>query len=511
MAAADRLTIAAGTPGDVLMERAGRAVARAVIDFAGFRYGLKVLVLCGKGNNGGDGFVAARVLAAQGVSVTCACVFDVTETHGDASLHLARLRASGIEPKRFERDAAGLDLAGFDVVVDAIFGTGFTGSASGEPAAAIETTHGHPAVVAVDVPSGVDSTTGAVDGPAVLARMTVALGAQKTGTAVPPGSNLAGVVRVADIGIDIGVRQMENSTTGVQVGSFVEMAEAADVAACLPQRDPSAHKRSHGSVSILAGSDEMRGAALLCAQGAMRMGAGYVTLGSTAAVKHAAAISHPELLCRVASTGDSLSGSALDEMTDAFKRSDAVAIGPGLGTASGVSELVARVLREIDVPLVVDADAINVLDPDDLRSRTRPTVLTPHPGELARLMSTTTSAVTRDRIEAARSAAAAFPSSVVLLKGNRTVISYAGGKAIVVIPVGGSELATAGTGDVLTGALAALLAEGVAPAGAAIAAAYVHGLAGSVAGSRLGPQAVVAGDVAEALGEAALLLMHRPV
>lgn len=510
MAAADRLTIAAGTPGDVLMERAGRAVARAVIDLAGFRYGLSVLVLCGKGNNGGDGFVAARVLAAQGVAVTCACVFDITETQGDAALHLARLRASGIEPRRFDGDAAAFDLAAFDVVVDAIFGTGFTGPASGEPSAAIEALDGHPVVVAVDVPSGVDSTTGAVDGPAVFARMTIAFGAEKTGTAVPPGSVHAGVVRVADIGIDIGVRQMEGVGPGVQVDSFVEMAEAADVAACLPQRDPSAHKRSHGSVAILAGSDEMRGAALLCAQGAMRMGAGYVTLGSTAAVKQAAAISHPELLCRVASTGDSLAGSALDEMADVFERSDAVAIGPGLTTGQGVSELVARAMHELEVPLVVDADAINVLDPDVLRSRSCPTVLTPHPGELARLMSTDPSEVIRDRIEAARSAAAAFPPAVVLLKGNRTVISYAGGKAIVVIPVGGPELATAGTGDVLTGALTALLAEGVAPAGAAIAAAYVHGLAGSVAGSRVGPQAVVAGDVGEALGEAALLLMHRP-
>ncbi len=505
MAAADRLTIAAGTPGHVLMERAGRAVARAVIDLAGYRYGLRTLVLCGKGNNGGDGFVAARVLGAQGVSVTCACVSDVTETRGDAATHLARLKASGIEPTRFDGD-----VAGFDVVVDAIFGTGFTGVASGDPAAAIEALRGHPAVVAVDVPSGVNAATGAIDGPAVLARVTVALGAEKTGTAVPPGSTHAGALRVADIGIDIGVRKMESAGTGVQVNSFVEMAEAADIAACLPRRDPSAHKRSHGSVAIFAGSDEMRGAALLCAHGAIRMGAGYVTLGSTAAVKEAAAVFHPEILCHVATTGDSLSASALDEMADALKRCDAAAIGPGLTTASGVSELVARALRELEVPLVLDADAINVLDPEDLRSRTHPTVLTPHPGELARLMSTTTSDVVRDRIEAARSAAAAFPSSVVLLKGNRTVISYAGGKAIVVIPVGGPELATAGTGDVLTGALAALLAEGVAPAGAAIAAAYVHGLAGSVAGSRVGPRAVVAGDVAEALGEAALLLVHRP-
>jgi hydroxyethylthiazole kinase-like uncharacterized protein yjeF len=510
MAAADRLTILAGTPGEVLMERAGRAVARAVLDLAGFRYGLRALVLCGKGNNGGDGFVAARVLAAQGVSVTCLCVFDPQETSGDAATHLARMRASGIEPRRFAAEAGRLDAGHFHVVVDAIFGTGFTGVAAGEPASAIDAVAGHPALVAVDIPSGVDGLTGAVAGPAIFATETVAMGAEKTGTAVPPGSTHAGVVRVADIGIDVGIRKFESAGEGVVVDSFVEMVEASDVAASLPQRSPSAHKRSSGSVVILAGSDEMRGAALLCASGALRMGAGYVTLGSTAAVKHAAAAAIPEVLCRVASDGDALDATALDEMKTVIERGGAVAIGPGMGTSEGARALVRRLVQEVTLPLVVDADAINVLDPADLRTRTHPTVLTPHPAELGRLMNLTTDEVVADRLGAVAAAARAFPSSVVLLKGNRTVISYAGGKAIVVIPVGGPELATAGTGDVLTGALAALLSQGIAPAGAAIAAAYVHGLAGSVAGSHVGPQGVLAGDVALALPEAWSLLVQRP-
>jgi NAD(P)H-hydrate epimerase len=513
MAAADRLTIDSGTSGAELMERAGRAVARVAIDELGGRYGRRVLVLCGKGNNGGDGFVVARLLAREGIAVTCMLTFDPAEAKGDAAEHLDRMRRAGVEARRFDLDE---ETDGYDAVVDAIFGTGFRGSAEGEAARAIEATSGHPCVVSVDIPSGVDGATGAVQGPVVSARVTVAMAAEKIGTAVPPGSVHAGRVEVADIGIDPNVRHLHSDgapARGVAVGSFIEMAEAADVATSLSPRSPASHKRSVGSVAVLAGSDEMRGAALLTARGAMRMGAGYVTLGTTAEVKDAAAASLPELLCREVSAGGVLDGGALERFSDVIERADALALGPGLGTGDEQVALVARVLAEVEVPVVLDADALNVLagDVEPLRRRARPTVITPHPAELGRLLQVDTPEVVADRVGAALEAAARFPSVVVLAKGHRTVIAYGGGKAAVVIPVGGPELATAGTGDVLTGALTAVVAGGSPPVGAAISAAYVHGVAGSVAGQRVGASGVVAGDVADALPEAVFLLSSAPL
>lgn len=508
MQQADRLTIEGGTPGSVLMERAGRAVARAVVEEAGVRYGTKVLVVCGKGNNGGDGAVAARLLDLWGLAVTCAAVFDVGEAAGDAARHFGLLRRAGVEPRRWDDT---VDPDGFDVVVDAIFGTGFSGVAEGPPADAIRALWGHRCVVAVDIPSGVDGSTGAVSGPAVRATTTVAIAAEKVGTALPPGSDFAGRVVVADIGIRTDIRKFEASGHGVVVDSFVEMAETADVAASLPERSPASHKRSNGSVAILAGSDALPGAAVLTAMGAMRAGAGYVTLGSTEAVVRSAVTQAPELLTQVVSKGHSLGPDSVGAFADAIERAQALAIGPGLGTGGPQRELLERALGA-DLPLVVDADGLNVLaeDPSGLAKRSAPAVITPHPAELARLLEASTEDVVADRLSAALQASARFPSAVVVAKGHRTVVAYGGGKVAVVIPVGGPELATAGTGDVLTGLVAALIAGGIPPVGAAITGAYVHGVAGSVAGRRVGALGVLASDVAEAIPEAMSLIRATP-
>jgi NAD(P)H-hydrate epimerase len=510
MKAADEQTIAAGTPGTVLMERAGRAVARVVREVAGGRYGRNVLVVCGKGNNGGDGFVVARVLACEGLGVTCMLTFDPAEAKGDAAEQLRSMTAAGVVAEAFDKAA---DTEAYDVVVDAIFGTGFSGRAEGVAREAIELIDGHPAIVAIDIPSGVDGLTGRVDGPAVHALRTVAMAAEKIGTALPPGAVHAGAVEVIDIGIDTDIRKFEQSGGGVVVDSFVEMIEAADVAAALVPRSAMAHKRSVGSVAILAGSDQIRGAALLTARGAIRMGSGYVTLASTKAVKAAAAISLPELICKQAGKDGVLGPDALDDLGPELERSDAFAVGPGMGTGPQQRGLVERVLREVAKPLVLDADALNVLaeDPEPLRARTSPTVITPHPAELARLLGISTEEVVADRLTAALEAARRFPSVVVLCKGFRTIVAYGGGKVAVVVPVGGAELATAGTGDVLTGAIAARLAEGSPPVAAALTAAYIHGLAGAVAAQRIGSPGLVAGEVADALPEAAELIRATPL
>lgn len=498
MALADKATIDSGVPGEILMERAGRAVARAAIRIAGGRYGKRALVVCGKGNNGGDGFVAARVLADEGMGVTCVLTFDRSEVGGAARSHLTRMERAGISPRPFDADA----FKDHDVYVDAIFGTGFSGEPRGVPAEAIAALASCRPIVAVDIPSGVDGSSGAVVGDAVDAEVTVAIAAEKVGTALPPGSVHAGRVEVVDIGIDTEGRFTD--------GPRVEVAETDDVALALGVRGPETHKRSAGSVAILAGSDEIHGAPLLSARGAVRMGAGYVTLGSTAAVKEAASV-FPELLVRSVTDDEVLGPGSLDSFSDVIERADALAAGPGIGTGGAQRALVERILSEVDIPVVLDADALNVLSSDTspLEKREAPVVITPHPGELARLLGRPASDIVADRLGAAIEASRRWPSAVVLAKGHRTVIASQGGTEVVVVPTGGPELATAGTGDVLTGALAACLARSGSPGAAAMAAAYVHGMAGTIAGERIGSGGVAAGDVAEALPAAVEAVRRR--
>lgn len=507
MALADRAAIDAGTSAETLMDRAGRAVARAAIDVAGGRYGQRAVVVCGKGNNGGDGFVAARRLQQEGLGVRCLCVFDPAEASGAPRYHLELMRAAGIEPQAF--DPSLLDTA--DVIVDAIFGTGFEGAAEGAPGIAVAAIDGHPGVVSVDIPSGVNGTTGAVEGPAVHAEVTVAIAAEKVGTALPPGASHAGRVEVVDIGIDPNLRNLEDAThpdgtpvAGFKVDSYVEMVTAEDIAASLPLRPATAHKRSVGSVAILAGSHEIRGAPLLTALGALRTGAGYVSLGTTGAVKQAAAGAIPEVLCTEVTDAGVLGPKAIDAFAGVIERADCLAIGPGLGTGEEQRALVVRALDEVEVPIVLDADGLNVVaaDPSPLRRRRAATILTPHPGELASLLGTDTERVVADRLGAALEASKSLGRCIVLAKGWRTIVAYSEGRATLIVPVGGSELATAGTGDVLTGAIAARLAAGSPPVAATITGAWIHGIAGAVAADRLGTEGIAATDVASALPEA---------
>ena len=515
MARADAATIEAGTPVEVLMERAGRAVARVAIDMAGGRYGRRAIVVCGPGSNGGDGFVAARRLRQEGLSVRCLVVFDISEATGAPRHHLEGMRRAGIVPEPFDPARHGSLFDAADVIVDAIFGTGFRGTAEGLPAEAIAAIDGCSHVISVDIPSGVNGATGAVQGSAVHAEVTIAMAAEKVGTALPPGAACAGRVSVVDIGIDVNLRNLEDArqpdgspVRGFVADSYVEMVQAPDVASSLEPRPVTAHKRSVGSVAVLAGSDEIRGAPLLTVQGAVRAGAGYVTLGSTAAVKEALTVATPEALCREVTDGDVLGPKALDAFGDVLERADAVAIGPGIGRGEAQTQMVHRALRELQVPVVLDADGLNVLEGDTspLAQRAWPTIITPHPAELARLLDADTGVVVADRLAAVSEAAKRFPGAVVLLKGWRTLICYGAGSVVLVIPVGGPELATAGTGDVLTGALAARLAAGDPTPGAALTAAYLHGIAGSIAAADIGAEGVVASDVADALPEAIELI-----
>jgi ADP-dependent NAD(P)H-hydrate dehydratase / NAD(P)H-hydrate epimerase len=489
MAAADRAAITGGTPAEVLMDRAGRALARAAIREVGGRYGKTAVVICGKGNNGGDGLVAARILRREGLGVKCLFSHPLDNVEGAVGHHLDLLHREGLRVEPFTPQP----LKRADVVIDAIFGTGFRGHVEGELGEAIESINacGAP-VVSADIPSGVNGETGKVEGPAVRADVTVAMGSEKIGTAIGEGPSHAGRVETIDIGIEIPPVE-------------THLLEESDARRVLPRRDPDAHKRSGGSVALLVGSGDMPGAAVLSAAGAARMGAGYVSVGTAPTVVGIVDEALPEVLASCVSSEDEIGRDGLGwrPFADALERADALAIGPGLGTGDRQEGLVEAAIEWVEIPIVIDADGLNVLAKrtHSLEIRPFPTVITPHPGELARLLEVSTSEIQSDRLTSTRKAAERF-KCVVLLKGHRTIVADQSGRAVV-NPSGGPELASAGTGDVLTGAVAALLAAGLDPFEAAWAAAYVHGYAGGLAAQRRGTNGVAAGDVAAALGPAA--------
>jgi NAD(P)H-hydrate epimerase len=452
-----------GIPGGHLMERAGAAVARELmLAFAPE----SVVIYAGKGNNGGDGFVVARELFNAGVEVTVLAIAGRDAYRGDAKLNLEIAEKLGIVI------VDGVEPVGdADVAVDAVFGTGFAGVAEGAPAAAIaEMNASGAAVVALDIASGVDASTGEVAGPAVLADLTVTLHAPKVGHFVSPGDRCAGHVVVVPIGIPPACDEQPDvfALTRDAVGLVVRPKGEAD------------HKRSVGTVLVAGGSRGMSGAAAMAALGALRSGAGLVhcLLPSDLVAEKP----YLEVINVAAPSEGRLGRGDADAVRAQMGQLKATALGPGMGrddeTVALVRELVAG---GPDVPLVIDADGLFALgtDLESLAGRTAPTVLTPHEGELARLLGTSAAEVAAHRLGSAREAARRS-AATVLLKGAHTIVADPGGTAFVV-PTGNPGLATPGTGDVLTGIVAGQLAKGLSGTEAACLAGFVHGLAADLA------------------------------
>jgi NAD(P)H-hydrate epimerase len=464
-----------------LMERAGAACAKVGLGrFPGAR---RWSVRCGTGANGGDGLVAARHLHAAGREVEVWIAGDEGRVSGDAAESLGRARDSGV---RLVPDPGPAD-----VVVDALFGTGLAGPLRPEGAAAVEAVlaAGVP-VLAVDVPSGVDASTGEAPGPAVAATVTVTFHARKVGHAVAPGRFLAGEVVVADIGL------------GACAGSR-DAAVLDGVLTAIPARTARDHKYSAGSVLVVGGSTGLTGAPCLAAEAALRAGAGIVTACVPASLGLVFEQRLLEVMTRsCADENGALVEAAAPEVLAAAQRARAVAIGPGLGRSAGAARLARRLLAELDRPVVVDADGLAALEEPfaEIRARQGPTVLTPHAGELARLLGAT-SAEVQARRRASVVEAAERTGAVVLLKGADTLVAGPG-TGVLVCEHGTPALATAGTGDVLAGVVAAFLAKGVEARIAAAAAATAHGLAGRLAGARVGEAGVIASDVIESLARA---------
>jgi len=442
MAAADRRTIAAGTPVEVLMDRAGRAVAWEVRRRLDGVYGQRATVVCGKGNNGGDGLVTARILAGWGMRVDV-----VALDPPPAPEVLAR------------------SLARADVLVDAMYGTGFRGALDGA-AADVAAASASQLTVAVDIPSGIDGHTGAAAGPAVEATATTTFAARKPGLCFEPGRTHAGAVTVADIGIDVGAPALA-------------LLEDDDVSAWLAgsERPPDTNKWKAGLL-VVGGSGGMTGAPTFVSRAGLRAGAGIVWCavpGTDAAARGGGS----EVITKALPANDDGDLAGLGDLPASLERFHAAAIGPGLGPSDSARAAVRELVAKIPVPLVLDADGLNAFagDAPALRDRPAPTVLTPHEGEYARL---TGEPVGPDRVDAARRLAAAS-GCVALLKGPATVVADPVGRAVI-NPTGGAELATAGSGDVLTGIIGGLLARGLDPFAAAAAGAFVHGRAADVAG-----------------------------
>lgn len=488
---------------NILLEHAGLHVAKAAWQLAKGSTRRRVVVFAGKGNNGGDGFVAARHLQTRGLSVRLFTTTDVGELQGDVARAAAAARAVGVdvvEPDDQSERKARLHLAAADVVVDALLGTGGRDKPAGAVAAAVGWINaaGKP-VVSVDIPTGVQADTGYVPGAAVRATTTVTFGALKPGLLIGEGREAAGRVIVADIGLPKTL-----FSDGQLTFVTPEVARSG-----LPERPARGHKGTFGRLLAIAGSRGMAGAASLCVRGAQRVGAGVVTLASPASLNDVFCGTVPEAL--TVSLPDDGNGTLHEEAADAVARqlqtADALVIGPGLSTGRGAMAVVERVVHEAACPVVVDADALNVIAADRRlfariaeRSGEAPFVLTPHPGEMARLCGVNVSDVLARPLDLAGETAARW-QAVVVLKGAPTVTALPDGN-VFINGTGSNALATAGTGDVLAGAIGGLIAQGASPAGAAVAAVFVHGLAGDGAGRKLGNTGVVAGDVAAALPEA---------
>ncbi len=478
MRAIDRWAIEErGVPSLELMETAGRAVAEAV---ALLSPDGPVRVVCGKGNNAGDGLVAARHLVETGYEVEALLLWPAGELSGDAAANL----------ERCEAEEAGDDLAArladSSVVVDAIFGTGFSGEPREPAAAAIDAINrcGAPAV-ACDVASGVDASTGEVEGVAVEAAVTVSFHAAKLGHRIAPGKRCTGELRVAPIGIPDGA-------PAVPAGGVIDTS----VLRLAPRRGPQSTKFSSGQVTIAGGSRGLTGAVRMSSQAAIRAGAGYATVAVPADLEQIFEQGQPEVMSVGCPGGDGcLAPGSAKAVVASFERAAAGVLGPGLGRDPGSVELAREVLAAIDAPLVLDADGLNAFagEIERIAARRGPTVLTPHAGELGRLLGRSPEHVSAHRLAAAREAARAG-DAVVVLKGDDTIVTD--GDRVAVNSLAAPALATAGTGDVLSGIAAALLARGLDPFAAACAAVVAHARAGRDAAARLGAaEAVIATDV----------------
>lgn len=509
MREADRRAIEdVGLPSIVLMENAGRQVVTAIESAFDSLPSMRVAVVCGRGSNGGDGFVAARTLLERGNAVTVALIGQAAQLKGDVRANLEMLRALGVDVLEIGDAGAwelhGSDVLDVDLIIDALVGTGLNGPLGGLYETVVDDINATPhPVVSIDLPSGLTGDNPEPIGPTVDATMTVTLGAPKLSLVLPRGEHLAGTLVVADIGIPSGV------IDGLD-GPSIELLTKDAMRGLIQPRAQDSHKGDYGHVLVVAGSPGKTGAAALTALGALRSGAGRVTVAAPASAVGAIAAHAPELMTlALPEDAEGFVDPSAADLVLAFD-ADVMAMGPGLGRTRGVGAFVRTVVEQCGVPLVLDADAVMAFagEPDQLIARDgADVIITPHPGEMAALAGMPVDELQANRLVTAADFAATHHVHVIL-KGHRTVVATPEGKTFINL-TGNAGMATAGSGDVLCGSVAAWAGQLLDPEAACRLAVYVHGLAGDLAEADEGEVGMIASDIVDRLGDAVLELTAR--
>jgi len=496
-----------GIPTLLLMENAAFGITRVLEELFGPVKGRRITIIAGKGNNGGDGLAAARLLHNRGARVQVYLLSEPSSVTGDAATNLLIVSKMGMEiysKGSFELEGLRSALTHSHVIIDAIFGTGLSSPVKGEYADVIDLiNHSGRPVVAVDIPSGIHSDTGEVMGTAVRATETVTFALPKRGHLLYPGCDFTGRLHIIDISIPEAAIEKE--------AIHLRLLTEEETSLLIPSRPADSHKGSFGHVLVIAGSIGKGGAAAMTSLSCLRSGAGLVTLATPQSVQPILAEKLTEVMTYPLPETEekTIALSALEKIIELSRDKDVVAIGPGLTTEKGTASVVRRLVKEIEKPVVIDADGINALPDhlDILRERRSPTVLTPHPGEMGRLIGKGASDIQKDRIGISRLFAMDYRVYLVL-KGANTVIAEPSGE-VSISPTGNPGMATAGTGDALTGILAGLIAQQIDIASAVKLGVYLHGLAGDLAAKEVGMTGMLAGDLIARIPAAIRYLTER--
>ncbi|MFH1897705.1 MAG: NAD(P)H-hydrate dehydratase [Candidatus Desantisbacteria bacterium] len=490
-----------GLSGAILMENAGIQAFLAIKDYLQQIKGVKIAVLCGGGNNGGDGFVIARHLFNHGAKAIIYLLAPEERVGDDALLNLNAARQFGVPiqviANNDELNAVIPELKHNKVIIDALLGTGLTGQVKGLYSQAIKIINEiHVPVIAIDIPSGLDANTGMPLGEAVRAFMTVTFGLPKVGLVIPPGIEYVGKLVVANISFPPQLIDNERLKTNLPTHK--------ELASIIPKHPITAHKGLCGKAFVLAGSTGMTGAAALCSESALRVGAGLVTLGIPESLNHIMEVKLIEVMTLPLpqTPNATFSQQGYEKIMSFCESMAVVAMGPGIGRDTDTGELIRRLILNLKIPMVIDADAIFALASqiDVLKHKKSPTVITPHLGELAHLLGTTIDEIQNNRIAIAQKFAEEY-DTIVVLKGARTIIADPDGN-VWINPTGNQGMATAGCGDVLCGMISGLMAQGLSVQEASRLGVFLHGLAGDIKAREKGYLSLIASDVLSGIPEA---------
>jgi NAD(P)H-hydrate epimerase len=477
------------------MENAGRGAVEAILSAYPDIRKRKIAIVAGKGNNGGDGFVIARHLLNQGTSVKVFLLTDPKSLRGDAETnfnifhHMKGEIISVPSSKDYQKVKKSLEY--FDLLIDAIFGTGLDAEVRGYYREVIDhlNTLGKP-IVAVDIPSGLDANTGKPLGTAIRASLTVTFGLPKVGHLISPGLNYVGSLKVIDIGIP--TRLVEEEKIQTHLLEYQEIQKWLSI----PRR-PNTHKGDYGHLLVIAGSVGKTGAAAMACEAALRIGAGLVTLAIPKSLNSIMEVKLTEVMTEPLpeTPKQTLSLRAFNALLRLCENKRAVIIGPGIGTYKETQSLVIKLIRTLDLPIILDADGLTSLaaQPKTLLATKQHLILTPHPGEMARLVQSTAKEIQEDRIGISRNFSQSHHVYLVL-KGNRTLIATPKGE-VFINPTGNPGLASGGTGDVLTGMIGGLICQGLDILPSLLISVYLHGLAGDEVAQELGEKSLVATDI----------------